>query len=60
MTKTSLDTPEQPASPGPVCGCCGKSGRKTAELRLTPGVYICRLCALWAFRRADRNGAGCH
>lgn len=36
------------------CGCCGRclpSGR-VAELGVTPGVFICAGCALWAARRA--------
>jgi hypothetical protein len=40
-----------------ACGCCGKSGRSVAELKLTPGVYICRRCALRTFRRANKYGA---
>jgi len=36
------------------CGCCGRhlpAGR-VAELGVTPGVFICAGCALWAARRA--------
>jgi hypothetical protein len=56
MTKTALDTPETPGSKVPVCGCCGRGGRRMAELGLTPGVYICRRCSIWAFRRAGTRG----
>jgi len=42
-------------SPVPLCGCCGRAGRRMAELGSTPGVFICRLCALWAWRRAVRR-----
>ena len=36
------------------CGCCGRRfpARRVAELGVTPGVYICAGCALWAARRA--------
>jgi catechol 2,3-dioxygenase-like lactoylglutathione lyase family enzyme len=36
------------------CGCCGRDlpQQRLTELRLTPGVYICRGCAIWAARRA--------
>jgi hypothetical protein len=39
------------------CGSCAKSGRPLAELARTPGVYICRRCAMSAFRRANKYGA---
>ncbi len=36
------------------CGCCGRQrpANHVAELGVTPGVYICAGCALWAARRA--------
>jgi catechol 2,3-dioxygenase-like lactoylglutathione lyase family enzyme len=36
------------------CGCCGRQRRAdhVAEFGVTPGVYICAGCALWAARRA--------
>ncbi|HYP44174.1 MAG TPA: DinB family protein [Propionibacteriaceae bacterium] len=34
------------------CGCCGQRKTWVAELGATPGVYICRRCALWAVGRA--------
>ena len=36
------------------CGCCGRQrpADHVAELGVTPGVYICAGCALWAARRA--------
>jgi hypothetical protein len=36
------------------CGCCGRQfpAQRVAELGVTPGVYICAGCALWASRRA--------
>ncbi len=36
------------------CGCCGRHLPATdvAELGVTPGVFICAGCALWAARRA--------
>ena len=36
------------------CGCCGRQlpSRRVAELGVTPGVFICAGCALWAARRA--------
>lgn len=36
------------------CGCCGRQrpAGEVAELGVTPGVYICAGCALWAARRA--------
>jgi catechol 2,3-dioxygenase-like lactoylglutathione lyase family enzyme len=36
------------------CGCCGRQrpADEVAELGVTPGVYICAACALWAARRA--------
>lgn len=43
------------AEPVPTCGCCGRERRRLAELGSTPGVFICRLCALWAWRRAFRR-----
>lgn len=41
----------------PKCGCCGRSGRRMAELGTTPGTFICWTCALWAIRRAARMPA---
>jgi hypothetical protein len=41
------------------CGCCGRhlpAGR-VAELGVTPGVFICAGCALWAARRAGVGSA---
>ena len=39
------------------CGCCGRNLPATAvtELGSTPGVYICRRCALWAAARIGRR-----
>lgn len=36
------------------CGCCGRHlpAGQVAELGVTPGVFICAGCALWAARRA--------
>lgn len=36
------------------CGCCARDLplRRLVELGATPGVYLCRRCALWAARRA--------
>lgn len=36
------------------CGCCGRDmpANRVAELGITPGVFICAGCALWAARRA--------
>ena len=36
------------------CGCCGRQrpADHVAELGVTPGVYICAGCALWAAHRA--------
>jgi hypothetical protein len=36
------------------CGCCGQArpANRVAELGVTPGVFICAGCALWAARRA--------
>jgi hypothetical protein len=39
----------------PRCGCCGQPRSALAELGDTPGVYICRRCALWAVRRAHAS-----
>jgi DinB superfamily len=36
----------------PRCGCCGQPRTALAELGDTPGVFICRWCALGAVRRA--------
>ena len=36
------------------CGCCGQVRKNLAELSGTPGVFICRRCALWAARRAGQ------
>lgn len=38
-----------------TCGCRGRERRRLAQLGSTPGVYICRFCALWAWRRASRR-----
>ncbi len=37
-----------------VCGCCNKRfpADKVAELGMTPGVFVCAGCAIWAARRA--------
>ena len=43
------------AEPRPRCGCCGQPRAHLAELGETPGVFICRRCALWAMRRAGRT-----
>lgn len=39
------------------CGCCASDlpRHKVAELGNTPGVYICRRCALWAIARTLRQ-----
>jgi catechol 2,3-dioxygenase-like lactoylglutathione lyase family enzyme len=36
------------------CGCCGRAfpAGQVAELGVTPGVFVCTGCALWAARRA--------
>lgn len=34
------------------CGCCGQPRKRLIELGVTPGVFICRTCALWAAGRA--------
>jgi catechol 2,3-dioxygenase-like lactoylglutathione lyase family enzyme len=41
------------------CGCCGlrRPSRQMAELGVTPGVFICASCALWAARRAGIGAA---
>lgn len=38
-----------------ACGCCGRRfpANKVAELGMTPGVFVCTGCALWAARRAS-------
>ncbi len=40
-----------------TCGCCGRDlpRRKVAELGSTPGVYVCRRCAVWALVRSFRQ-----
>ncbi|MEV6845187.1 VOC family protein [Actinoplanes sp. NPDC051411] len=37
-----------------LCGCCGRAfpAREVAELGVTPGVFVCTGCALWAARPA--------
>lgn len=50
-----VSTNQGPAGHFRTCGCCGRERRRLAELGSTPGVYICRLCALWAWRRASRR-----
>ncbi len=49
MSTTDL---RSPATDEYRCGCCGQPRKRTAELAATPGVFICRRCALWAARRA--------
>ena len=39
------------------CGCCGQVRHHLAELGDSPGVFICRRCALWAAGRARRPAA---
>jgi len=48
-------TAQDESVPVPTCGCCGRERGRLAELGSTPGVFICRLCALWAWRRASRR-----
>jgi hypothetical protein len=40
------------------CGCCGRDLPRSAvhELGGTPGVYICRRCAIWTATRIGRRG----
>ena len=40
-----------------ACGCCGRELPVTAvhELGGTPGVYVCRRCALWIAARIGRR-----
>jgi hypothetical protein len=56
----TMNTAEQvPSPPSPAemrCGCCGRTGRAMHELGVTPGVFICRGCAFYAFRFADKDG----
>ena len=40
------------------CGCCGQVRSHVTELGATPGVFVCRRCALWAAGRARRPAAG--
>jgi hypothetical protein len=37
-----------------TCGCCAKRlpRRKVAELGSTPGIFLCRRCAVWALLRS--------
>ena len=46
---------DQTGEPRPRCGCCGQPQEHLVELRETPGVFICRRCARWAIRHADRT-----
>ena len=41
------------------CGCCDRQfpASRVAELGVTPGVFICAGCALWAARRAGLASA---
>jgi catechol 2,3-dioxygenase-like lactoylglutathione lyase family enzyme len=50
MTPAGTDTRSQLQR----CGCCGRQlpADRVAELGVTPGVFICAGCALWAARRA--------
>ncbi len=52
MIATAAD---RTAEPRPRCGCCGQPREHLVELRETPGVFICRRCARWAMRQADRT-----
>jgi len=40
-----------------MCGCCGRDLPRSAvkELGITPDVFICRRCAMWAAVRVGRN-----
>jgi hypothetical protein len=40
-----------------TCGCCGRQLPQPAvhELGGTPGVYVCRRCALWMAARIGRE-----
>jgi catechol 2,3-dioxygenase-like lactoylglutathione lyase family enzyme len=51
MTKVDVTVP---GTDRRRCGCCGRDrpARRVAELGVTPGVFICSGCALWAARRA--------
>jgi hypothetical protein len=56
--RAMADTRHDPLSqqpPVPTCACCGRDRRRLAELGATPGVFICRVCALWAWRRATKQ-----
>ena len=52
MMSTAAD---RESEAGPRCGCCGQSREHLVELRETRGVFICRRCARWAMRQADRT-----
>ena len=54
MITTASDT--DVARQQPRCGCCGhaRPASRMTQLTDTPGVYICRSCALWAARRSAR------
>ena len=52
MIATAADRTSEPR---PRCGCCGQPREHLVELRATPGVFICRRCARWAMRQADRT-----
>lgn len=55
-----MSAPEHEPSPidppAIMCGCCGRTGRAMHELGQTPAVFICRACAFYAIRFADKNG----
>ena len=40
-----------------ACGCCGRDvlRARAAELGNTPGVFVCRRCAVWALLRTFRR-----
>lgn len=41
-----------------ACGCCGRDLPRSSvhELGDTPGVFVCRRCALWMAARIGRRG----
>ncbi|WP_166533441.1 hypothetical protein [Blastococcus xanthinilyticus] len=45
------------AAAGARCGCCARDLPRSSvhELGATPGVFICRRCALWALARIGRR-----
>ena len=40
-----------------ACGCCERDYPRSTvhELGATPGVYVCRRCALWMASRISRR-----